>query len=86
MRDVIQSVIDSCDVDKTTLSGNKCLVLVGCAVYLDGCSGIITFTENEIELKTKKGKVFIKGEKMYLKQITKQDIIVKGKINSVTVE
>lgn len=86
MKDVLQSVLDSCDIDRTTLSGNKCLVLVGCAVYLDGYSGIVTFSETEVELKTKRGKVMIKGEGMYLKQITKQDIIVKGKIISVTVE
>ena len=44
MKDVLQSVLDSCDIDRTTLSGNKCLVLVGCAVYLDGYSGIVTFS------------------------------------------
>ena len=85
MNSIINNVCEACEEIKNNLVGHKCVVLGGCAVYIDGYSGILSFNDTMVELATKSGTIHIEGEGLYLKQITKQDIIVKGHIESVNV-
>lgn len=51
--------------------------------YIENHQGLITFSDKEILLKVNKGYIKIKGEKIVLKTMLKEEIIVEGKIKDI---
>jgi sporulation protein YqfC len=51
--------------------------------YIENHRGLVAFTDKEIILKMHKGFVRIKGEKLVLKTMVKEEIIVEGNIHDI---
>ena len=51
--------------------------------YIENHQGLITFSDKEILLRMNKGFIKIKGEKIVLKTMLKEEIIVEGKIMDI---
>lgn len=62
------------------------IVLVGDSLlYIEGHKGLLQLGDETISVKVKKHAVVVKGEKLYLKQMTKNTITIKGKIKNFEV-
>jgi sporulation protein YqfC len=51
--------------------------------YIENHQGLVTFTENEILLKMRRGYVRVQGENFVLKTMLKEEIILEGKITEI---
>ncbi|WP_407690662.1 sporulation protein YqfC [Salinibacillus xinjiangensis] len=51
--------------------------------YIENHHGLVTFTENEIVVKTNQGYVRVRGENFVLKTMLQEEIIIEGKIQDV---
>lgn len=65
---------------------DKCVLFGGKAVYVEGHSGIEGYSPAEISLRLNKATLKIIGENLKIAELSKEDILVKGKIKSVARE
>jgi sporulation protein YqfC len=60
------------------------VVLVGFeAGYFDCVVGIIGYSDTEISLALKKGKIIVYGKDLYIKKFCEGDVVVCGKITKI---
>lgn len=64
------------DLSKITITGNR-------ELFIENYKGIIEYEENRIRIKTKEGVVKLEGNNMSIKEITSDDIIIYGVIDSI---
>jgi sporulation protein YqfC len=64
------------DIPKITLIGNKQL-------FIENYKGIIEYEENKVRIKTNEGLIKIAGANLFIKEITTDDLMVSGKINTI---
>ena len=57
----------------------------GRAIYIDNYKSIMTYNQNNICLKLKKGVVNIFGSNLYIKDLNLSQIIINGNIEKVEV-
>lgn len=67
------------DVPRITLIGNKQLIL-------ENYKGIIEYEDSRIRVKTSEGLIKLEGISMIIKEITSEDIMVKGEIKIIQFE
>ncbi len=67
------------DVPRITLIGNKQLIL-------ENYKGIIEYEDSRIRVKTSEGIIKMEGISMIIKEITSEDIMVKGEIKIIQFE
>lgn len=67
------------DIPKITLIGSKQLLL-------ENYKGIIEYEDYKIRIKTHEGIISLEGKDMTIKEITSEDIMVTGCINSIKFE
>lgn len=59
-------------------------IMVGCSVlYLSNYKRLLDYSKEKISLKIKNSRIEILGEDLYLLQINKGEIIIKGIIKSI---
>ena len=66
------------DLPSINIIGDEELVLVG-------HKGIIEYTDEHVRIKTTIGIVKVYGQKMLLKEVSKENIVVAGKIREVKI-
>ena len=52
-------------------------------IYLEGHKGMISFSKTMINFKVKSGVLVIKGEELFLSEISTDTISIKGNITSI---
>jgi sporulation protein YqfC len=67
------------DLPRVTQVGNVQL-------YIENHRGVIAYDENEIRLSVKNGEIIIRGEKMQIKNLLEEELLIKGVIGSLTYE
>ncbi len=53
---------------------------------VEGHRGIISYSENEIAVRTAGGTLYVTGDKLEINEINADELILKGKIASLTRE
>ena len=59
---------------------NRIVLLGDCAGYFDCVTGIIGYSETEISLSLKKGRITVHGKDLYIKKFCEGDVVICGKI------
>lgn len=60
------------------------VVLVGGRLlYIEGHKGLLKMEEDIISLKIKGGVLTVKGDDLFLKSMTKDTIVIGGKVNDI---
>ena len=54
-------------------------------MYIEGHKGLLKLSSETISLKLKSGLVEIKGNNMFLKELTENTILIQGKIYKIEV-
>lgn len=62
----------------------KAVIYGESAVYLQNVGSIKSYSPEKIELRLKKGGLIITGEKLFVKKYCAGDLVVCGKINSLS--
>ncbi|MDQ2085978.1 sporulation protein YqfC [Herbivorax sp. ANBcel31] len=64
------------DLPKTTMYGNKNMVV-------ENYKGIIEYENDRLRINTNKGIIRVVGNKLFIKEITSEDLLIYGEITSV---
>ena len=83
---LIEKIAAELGIDDEIFSGIKYSVFDGHSAYIQGIKGIISFTDTQIELQLKKGKLILTGENLFIKKLWQGDAAVCGNIISVVKE
>ena len=62
------------------LNGYEYINLSGKAIYIQGYKDILSFNEEHIILKLKKGELHIKGENLNIRDLNLNCILIEGRI------
>lgn len=68
---------------KDCLTGYNMVFMGSCLLYVEGHKGILKLEEDVIVFKVKKGVVTVKGEGLFLKDLKKDTLTIKGNIKNV---
>lgn len=74
----VDDLFDTCHV--------KFIIVLEKGGYFENVLGILSYSETEIVLSVKKGKISIKGENLYVKKYCEGDLSICGKITSIEKE
>jgi sporulation protein YqfC len=69
-----------------TLSPYRIELIAGVGCYIEGALSLIKFSKEKIELKVKKGILYIDGENLAIKKYFEKDFVILGDILSIKVE
>ena len=64
----------------------KIINIGGKALYVQGYKSIEKFSDINIVLKIKNGSIFIKGEKLFVKELDSSSIYIVGTITGIEVQ
>lgn len=53
-------------------------------IYIENHRGLLTFTDRECRLLLKQGQLLVKGSGFVIKTILPEEILLEGKVDSVT--
>ena len=62
----------------------KAVMYGDCAIYLQNVGSIKSYSPDKIELRLKKGGLTIAGEGLFVKKYCAGDLVVCGKIDSIS--
>lgn len=62
---------------------NKIVLVGDSAGYFDSVSSIVYFSETEVCLAVKKGKIVVFGSGLYIKKFCEGDVVLCGKITKI---
>ena len=62
---------------------NKIVLVGDTAGYFDCITGIVGYTDTEIILSLKRGKITVTGKDLYIKKFCEGDVVICGKIVKV---
>jgi len=65
------------------LSGARVTLFCGRGAHIEGHKGIWSVAGDEIVLKSRKGRIVIKGKKLVLNEISSTDVYIAGKVECV---
>ena len=81
---VLETVAELFDLPADVLAGLPRLEMVGsCQMYLEHHTGLLAYTENQIDANTTAGVLRVKGEKLNLLAMTAGELRIGGKITSL---
>jgi len=69
----------------TILNSYNIVNIGGHFVYIEGHLGLLTLSTEKVSFKVKKGVVEVKGNGMFLKELTQNTLIIQGKIYKIEV-
>ena len=80
------SIFNELGINQCAPTDYRATVYSDYAIYFENIKGIKSYSENEIELYTKKNVIKVTGENISIKRFALSDIILTGKIYSFGVE
>ncbi len=84
MTNFFDEICESAGLEASTIKGNYKLAMLGFnAVYIEGHKGLIVFSTTEMSFKVKNGTLKIIGEKLELRNFSKEAAEIKGKIKNI---
>lgn len=84
---MLSEILTALGLDETTDTvGFKCTILGKHGVYIEGVKCVVKFTPAEIVLRLKSGRLIVSGEDLTIKELSKGDAVVSGKISGVQLE
>lgn len=60
--------------------GEKITLFCFCGVHIEGHKGLVEYSEECVTVRVGKKRVTVKGEKLAVKEVTKEELFIKGKI------
>lgn len=63
----------------------KITLIAGKELLIEGHKGILSYSENEIIIRVRHGKIELLGEKLFIKEINEDEVLVTGCVVSVRV-
>jgi len=73
------------NLPETVLNSYNIVNISGHFVYVEGHLGLLTLSTEKISFKIKKGIVEVKGNEMFLKELTENTLAIQGKIYKIEV-
>lgn len=73
------------NLPETVLNSYNIVNIGGHFVYVEGHLGLLTLSTEKISFKIKKGIVEVKGNEMFLKELTENTLAIQGKIYKIEV-
>lgn len=67
------------DLPRVTLVGNVQL-------YIENHRGVISYDENQVRLSVNNGEIIIRGERLQIKNLLEEELLIKGVIGGLTYE
>jgi len=67
------------DLPRVTLVGNAQL-------YIENHRGVIAYDENQVRLSVKNGEIVVRGERLQIKNLLEEELLIKGLIEELTYE
>lgn len=67
------------DLPRITLVGNVQL-------YIENHRGVIAYDENQVRLSVKNGEIIVRGERLQIKNLLEEELLIKGLIGGLTYE
>lgn len=67
------------DLPRITLIGNVQL-------YIENHRGVIAYDENQVRLAVKNGEILVSGEKLHIKNLLEEELLIKGLIRGLSYE
>ena len=85
--DIKTNMVETLHLPKDYVLGSAIVTITGnCELLVENYKGILEYEEFYIKLSTKIGLININGFNLTLEQVTEDDISIKGKIESVSIE
>ncbi|WP_232695364.1 sporulation protein YqfC [Brevibacillus daliensis] len=53
-------------------------------MYIENHRGVLQFTEHELRLLLTNGQLLVKGDKLVIRAILKEEVLLEGRISGVT--
>ncbi len=72
--------------EEIVFGGAKYVVFDGRCAYFENVKGIDDFSENEVKILLKKGKLKVSGNGLYIRRFIEGDLAILGEILSVARE
>ena len=78
------SIIETCELPKDVLLGASILSLTGNdELVIENFKNMIEYQEENLLIQCKKYKIRIEGKKLHIELFTKEEMKIKGKIESI---
>jgi len=86
MSGFLENIANFCGLPlDTVLASFKVIMLSDKSIYIEGSLKITSYSIKEISIKVKGGYLLVTGENLAVKEYCKSDLLICGKIKSVTV-
>ncbi|MGN1400753.1 MAG: sporulation protein YqfC [Bacillus sp. (in: firmicutes)] len=80
-------LVDTIDLPQDVMMDLPRVTIIGqLHIYIENHRGLLAFSEEEIKLSLSQGQLSIKGEGLIIKAILPEEILLEGKIHSVSYE
>ncbi|MBQ2713431.1 MAG: YabP/YqfC family sporulation protein [Clostridia bacterium] len=76
---------EKCGIKLEQITPYNIVNIGGQIVYIEGHKGLLKLSSETISLKLKSGLVEVKGNNMFLKELSENTILIQGKIYKIEV-
>lgn len=85
MFNFFKEIAQKIDVEQDLINEFNIVNMSGKAVYIEGHKGVTLISSEMISFKIKNGRVVIEGDKLSLKELSQNTILLQGKIKKVEI-
>ncbi len=79
--------VEITELPEELLTGYSKMVLLGDKEFLiENVKGIIEYDNTKIRVNTLSGEIQVSGQKLIINEITKDELLIKGKIKNINIE
>lgn len=85
MFNFFKEIAQKIDVEQDLINEFNIVNMSGKAVYIEGHKGVTLISSEMISFKIKNGRVVVEGDKLSLKELSQNTILLQGKIKKVEI-
>lgn len=84
---ILERAIMGADLPGEAIPGQPLIEISGdCRVFIENHCGVSMYGKNEIHIKVTFGNIGVSGNCLELVRMSKQQLVITGKINGITIE
>lgn len=85
MFNFFKEISEKIDFDHDLINEFNIVNMSGKALYVEGHKGVTSISSEMVAFKIKRGRVVIEGDKLTLKELSQNTILLQGKIKKVEI-
>lgn len=85
MFNFFKEISEKIDLDHDLINEFNIVNMSGEALYVEGHKGVTLISSETVAFKIKKGRVVVEGDKLTLKELSQNTILLQGKIKKVEI-